>query len=245
MSSRSQNAVLRDVSDQLDQATLEIAERIDAPVLTGGSLKQAPDTIEELLQLAGDADLPEEQIRMLREAVRHGERMWEATITREPVKFTWNDLGCRAYLRALHGLMYVLDEIGEVGEATIIAQKLLALDATDNLHARYQAVLGNIELGNWASAERILRQYRHDIGTSLSYSRLLICRHNQGNAAPLLKAAVASNIHVASMIDQRVPKPNGVKIMPGSKEEASAYVFAAAGGWRRVNGAIPWLKSIA
>jgi hypothetical protein len=110
----------------------------------------------------------------------------------------------------------------EVGESTLMAQKLLALDPTDNLHARYQAVLGNIEIGNWASAERILRQYRHDIGTNFAYSRVLICHHNQGNPKPLLKAAVASNLYVAGIIDQRVAKPNGIKAMPGSMEEASA-----------------------
>lgn len=245
MFSRRQNADLHDLSDQLADAAFDVADRVESAHLAREALKIAPDTIDAYIALAAAEDSPAEQIALLREGVKIGERQWETIITQQPQKFTWNELACRPYLRALHNLMVVLDEIDEVGEATLVAQRIITINPADNTGARYQAVIGNIELGNWQSAERVLRQYREDKSACFAYSRVLLCLQNQGNAKPVLANALKINRHVPPIMGERIQKPHYERIARGSPEEARSYVFAAANGWRGVAEAIPWLKNAA
>ncbi len=125
-------------------------------------------------------------------------------------------------------------------------KELLALDEQDPLYTRFGLQFLFLEMGQWAEAHDISRQFADEDCQWLYNSALISFRQlgEQEEAQSLLAHALKSNAHVPDYLSGRLRLPAELpeSIRPGHKSEAIQYATIFNSFWRQVPGAIDWLR---
>ncbi|PAX06388.1 hypothetical protein [Sphingomonas lenta] len=193
------------------------------------------------------ADTDEEAVALYQRGVEAGELAIGSGFEERRGEF-WGWLETRPYMRARAGLAGTLYRVGEVAQALDHWREMLELNPDDNQGVRHLLAFGLLRSGRSDELRALLRRYRDDGGTAMSYTRALVAfRDAAGNAAELGAEAVAANGYLPAMLSGAArpdPSLDGYVTMGGS-DEASWYVDEAGDVWRRTPGAIEWLLETA
>jgi len=92
------------------------------------ALKIDPNLIDAYVVLAMSVNTLAEEISLLRESVRIGDKVWIEERKRPKQSYFWRDGETRPYMRAIHNLALALWKRGEREEAARLADYLIYLN---------------------------------------------------------------------------------------------------------------------
>lgn len=215
--------------------------------LARSALNLDPDALDGYLALSTVVETSIERFALLREAVRRGDALWSDAAKHPEEGFFWNCLDTRPWMRSIHALAVALwDNDGRI-EAASLADKLVRLQPSDSLGARYLGLSWHATLGNWAKVEKILRSCaKGDDGSAdFLWPRLLSEFRLGRDTKGALADAMDSNPHVPRrLLDERSTVVDSEWVSLGSPEEAISYALYGKEAWAAVPGALDWLKSV-
>ena len=225
--------------DQLNPADIvQLARR---------ALEISPDCAEAYLLLADNLAVNIGQVyKYYQKAVAAAERALGAEFIEQYSGQLWQEVVGRPYLRSLAELSRVLWELGRRDEALQLCLKLLDLDREDHVWARYGALHLLLELDRWEDAFLLMGQF-HDPQAGWKYTTALLTFQQIGDtqeARARLAEALTTNPNVPEYLTgrKRLPVDPPTTAFPGQKSEAIAYCAGFIAHWRRVPGAIDWLR---
>lgn len=220
------------------------AQRIE---LARQALQRSPDCAEAYNLLAEDLAVNQgQELKYYQKAVEVGRRAVGDAFIEEHRGGLWQEAPARPYLRGLAGMTRVLWALGRREEAVQNFKELMALDEQDPLYTRFGLQFLFLEMGQWAEAHDISRQFADEDCQWLYNSALISFRQlgEQEEAQRLLAHALKSNAHVPDYLSGRLRLPAELpeSIRPGHKSEAIQYATIFNSFWRQVPGAIDWLR---
>jgi tetratricopeptide (TPR) repeat protein len=200
------------------------------------------DSIDGYILVSQHANTRGEQLALLREAVRVGDRLWGPHLKRKDMQW-WGFVGTRPYMRAMHGLGLALMQAGELDEAEVMFKALLRLNPKDNQGIRELA--GQVLLLGKRYEEflKLAAKFKGD-GLLSSNMGLLACALGMGNKDLALKRAErVRSINGHAMLMMRLalrryarPSANSSPHAAwGSEEEASSYINSFWDIWAEEN----------
>lgn len=178
-----------------------------------------------------------------------GRRALGEKIFKEADGHFWGMIETRPYMRSCAGLMQCLWDEGKHDDAIHQAKEMLKLNRNDNQGIRYIliAYLANIE--RYAELDKFMNKgdYNNDWMAEWLYTRALLCFVKNGaskKAAKELAVALQRNIHVPKYLTakKRIPRVLPDSITVGREDEAFCYAAANVSAWKKVPGALDWLK---
>lgn len=189
------------------------------------------DCIDGYTLVSQHANTKGEQLALLREAVRVGDRLWGPHLKRKDMQW-WGFVGTRPYMRAMHGLGLALMQAGELAESEVIFKTLLKLNPNDNQGIRELA--GQVLLlgGRHEDYLKLAAKFKGD-GLLSTNMGLLACALGMGDHVLALKRAEkvrSINSHALPMMSSALrryacPGPNPSPYSAwGSEEEAKSYI---------------------
>lgn len=164
-------------------------------------------------------------------------------------RLAWAILDNRPFLRCLHGHALDLYERKQVEQALELFQEMLSLNPNDNQGARVMAVEALFHLDRWKDAFDLTMRYPDDILCETLYGRALaLFRLGNGRLARVaLRDAIESRPRVSvELLKEKHRRPRAsspVGIALGSAEEAYEYWQHYGRFWKRVAGALEWLRT--
>ncbi|HCG77115.1 MAG: hypothetical protein COZ37_06735 [bacterium (Candidatus Ratteibacteria) CG_4_10_14_3_um_filter_41_18] len=214
------------------------------------ALSISPDCADAYVLLAEEeAETLEEAKEFYQKGVEAGERaLGEKTFDEDRGHF-WGVTETRPYMRARAGLAQCLYEMGEYDEAIAQYREMLELNPNDNQGIRYVLACYLAELGRYNELEEHLnsKEYKDDCAPDWLYTKALLSFVRDGDSAQSrakFKAAAKWNPYVPEYITGKrsIPRilPDTVRV--GGEDEAMCYAADSLSAWRRVPGAIEWLK---
>ncbi|MEE9913787.1 MAG: hypothetical protein K4571_18920 [Deltaproteobacteria bacterium] len=210
-----------------------------------------PDCADACNLLAADAArTPAEEMDYYEKGMAAGHRALGEKKFKEWKGHFWGVLDTRPYMRARAGLMQCLWEAGEVDAAIHHAKELLKLNPNDNQGIRYVLIAYLAELGRYQDLEKFMRArgYRNDCMADWLYTGVLLSFVKEGDAEKSRKElsnAMKMNAHVPKYLTGKRPIPSVLpdRIIVGGEDEAFCYASANLSAWRKVPGALDWLKA--
>ncbi|GEM_PF-5533526 len=185
-----------------------------------GIAPQLPDALLLQAEAETDASRADELYeRAIREASRHF----------EPGENPWNNLPNRPFLRAAFSYGIHLFMRGEYSEAADVFLDLVRMNTTDNQGARYEAIASLIHAERYNEAGELLVRYERGSENDATYLYLDWKLENEATKgesqeeAAMLKRASEANgnvMHLMAFRAQTIDYPRGIRLQPGSKEEA-------------------------
>ena len=214
------------------------------------ALSISPDCADAYVLLAEEeAETVEEAKEFYQKGVEAGERaLGEKTFDEDRGHF-WGVFETRPYMRARAGLAQCLYEMGEYDEAIAHYREMLKLNPGDNQGIRYVLACCLAELGRYDELEELLnsKEYKDDCAPDWLYTKTLLSFIKTGDSSQSrakFKAAAKWNPHVLEYITGKrfIPRilPDTVRV--GGEDEAICYVSDSLSAWKKVTGAIQWLK---
>ena len=230
------------VEDLIDEAW-EASKPKERASLARQALSLDPDALDAYVILASCVDTFAEKTALLREAIRRGQIIWADDLARPPKHFFYGVLETRPFMRAIFNLMLLMAK-RDLDEAVSLAQKLLRLNADDNMGARYLLLAWLPVLGDWTGIEKLLKKYKDDYSAEFLYAHCLNAIRRGENAEPALSLAFEYNPHIpALLLAEILPAATKASLVStGSKEEALSYAEHHQAAWRAVPGALDWLR---
>jgi tetratricopeptide (TPR) repeat protein len=213
------------------------------------AIEISPDCADAYVLLAEEtAKSPEEAAGLYAQGVAAGERALGPAAFVEDVGMFWGLLETRPYMRARFGLALALWDAGRADEAMGHGEAMLRLNPGDNQGVRYMVLNWLQLLGRDAEADVFLRRYKGDGGAEWTWSAALAAFRRHGDRAAARKAlakAAEANAHVADLLvgRKKPPKTWSPYVTMGGKDEAAAYVEAAAPAWKMTPGALEWVSA--
>ncbi len=211
------------------------------------ALEISPDCAEAYLLLGENLAVNIGQVyKYYQKAVAAAERGIGLDTIDEHSGHLWQEVTARPYLRSLAELSRVLWELNRRSEALELCLKLVKLDEEDHVWARIGALHLFLELDNWDGAYQLLVSI-DDLQSSWKYSRALVTFHREGDTVDArysLAEAFSANPHVPEYLTgrKRLPPEIPESVHAGDKQEAIAYAADFIQLWRRVPGALDWLR---
>jgi tetratricopeptide (TPR) repeat protein len=191
------------------------------------------DSIDGYILVSQHANTQGEQLALLREAVRVGDRLWGPYLKRKDMQW-WGFVGTRPYMRAMHGLGLALMEADELAEAEVIFKTLLKLNPNDNQGIRELA--GKVLLlgQRYEDFLKLAAKFKRDGLLSTNMGLLACALGMEDFDLALIRAerVRSINAHALPMMALALrrfarPKPNASPYIAwGSEEEASSYTEA-------------------
>jgi tetratricopeptide (TPR) repeat protein len=159
----------------------------------------------------------------------------------------WGWLETRPFMRAKLGLAICLWERNEREEALKHLREMLHLNPNDNQGVRSILAAYLLESSLHAELAALLKAYKDDTSTNLSFSRALLLFRLHGDSAKsrkALAAAVKQNKHVRLYVtgEKALPKSLPPFYSWGDDSEAVHYADGFKKGWDETPGAIDWLR---
>lgn len=224
--------------DEYAEAAWEAERPAERDKLARKALREDPDCLDAYVLLSFNAKTQAEELALLREAVRVGDRVFAPLLEGDETEW-WGFVGTRPYMRALHGLGMVLEALGDVEEAEAVYRRLLALNPNDNQGIRTLLVGLLLEQGNITAASELLDAYADDVHIEMVMARLFIALEERG-ADALLEMAEEINKRNAFLLERIAGKgrkkadiefsPYGITM--GGEDEAYEYWRQYAILWR-------------
>ncbi len=212
-----------------------------------------PDAIDSYVILSRTSNTLGEKITFAREAVRLGEIRFADELAAAPSSKSvfWADFDTRPYMRGLYALALSLWEDtrdGAQGNAIATAQHALRICPNDSIGFRFMLLEWLARHERWTEGRELAETHADDYRTEIKLWVALYAFHaaNPDRAGEFITQAREINPDaIRPLLLKNPPKmPPGKYIAIGSPEEAKAYAAHAHDVWRRVPGAIDWLKTI-
>lgn len=240
---------------------LEYAQDIMYEAWESDSPKERVKLAKEALDVCADcADaynlLAEEEAETLQEASEYYRKGMEAgmralgeEIFEENDGHFWGYMPSRPYMRSRLGYVECLWESGEHDEAIRHAKEMLKLNSSDNQGIRYILAAYLADLGSYDELDKFLNQGEHkdDCTAEWLYTRALVSfvKNGDSNKATVdLREALKSNQYVPEYLTGKKPIPRSLpdRITMGGEDEGFCYASRYIEAWKKVSGAIDWLK---
>jgi len=214
------------------------------------ALSISPDCADVYNLLAEEeAETFEEAKELYQKGVEAGRRALGEKIFKEDRGHFWGYTPTRPYMRSRAGLMECLWELGEYDEAISHAKEMLKLNRSDNQGIRYILVGYLAELGRYDDLEKFMDKggYRNDCMAEWLYTKALLAFVKEGDsedARKELKIAIDRNKYAPLYLIGRKPIPRYLpdRIAMGGEDEGYCYAARNIKAWKRVSGAIEWLR---
>ena len=217
--------------------------------LANEALAVSPDCADAYNLLAEEAETVEEAKELYQKGVDAGRRALGEEAFKLDKGHFWGYVPSRPYMRARAGLMECLWKLGEHDEAIAHAKEMLRLNENDNQGIRYILIAYLAELGRYDELDEFLNKghYEGDCGTEWLYTQVLLSfakRGDSSRARDELKIAVKRNPHVPEYILGRksIPRVLPDRVILGGEDEAFCYADRFLTAWKRVPGAVEWLR---
>ncbi len=167
---------------------------------------------------------------------------------RENAGYFWGLLETRPYMRARQGLAVTLWRLKRYEEAIEHYRELLRLNPGDNQGNRYALLDLLIQIERYEEALVLLKQYEDEWSAVWLYSRALLEFQKRGDSAVAkrtLQQAVEENPFVPAYLmgQKKVPNRQVDYYGWGDESEAIYYVSEHLNYWRRISGAVEWLRA--
>jgi tetratricopeptide (TPR) repeat protein len=215
--------------------------------LAHDALDLSPDCADAWVLLAEEeADTVQRALEYYQQGVAAGERALGAEF-QELVGHFWGVWDTRPNMRAKAGLARTLWKLNRLDDAIAQYREMLALNPNDNQGIRDVLVDLLLHLERWDELDALLKKYKEDWTVVWRYTTALNEFRKGGASAKANKAlrdAFEENEYVAAYLtgEKRVPKQVPVSIEWGGESEAQYYAGQHLNYWRRVPGAVDWLR---
>ncbi len=197
-----------------------------------------------------DAETLEDATEYYRKGMEAGSRSLGEEVFQEHDGCLWAYTPARPYMRSMHGYVECLWESGAHDEAIAHAREMLRLNTNDNQGIRYVLAAYLAELQRYDELDELLNrgEYEDDSMAEWLYARALVSFVKNGDAKKAnddLKAALKSNQYVPEYLTGRKTIPLFLpdSVTAHGEDEAFCYASMWLKAWRKVPGAIDWLKN--
>ena len=255
---REQETFMGDISgsrtmDSLNQAqglmydAWDCADPKQRVALAQKALRISPLCADAFNLLAEEhAKSQDEALAYFQKAVEAGQEALRPEGFKEYAGHFWGFLETRPYMRARAGLGEALWVTGETDAAIQNFQEMLELNPGDNQGIRYILAAKLLEIGRMSDLKSLLDTCVDEFSADIQYTRALVAYFdNAEDAGEIVKIAWETNQHVPGMLSGRTPVIElHDYITRGGKDEASSYVEAFGGAWKRIPGAIDWIEKL-
>lgn len=225
---------------------LNPAKRI---VLAHEALSLSTECADAYVLLAQEeADTVKRALELYRQGMEAGARALGAKYFRENAGHFWGLLETRPYMRARQGLAETLWRLKRYEEAIEHYRELLHLNPGDNQGNRYALLDLLIQIERYEEARTLLKQFGDEWSAAWLYSRALLEFQKRGASAAakkILQQAVEENPFVPAYLmgQKRVPNRQVDYYGWGDESEAVYYASEHLNHWRRIPGAVEWLRA--
>ncbi|OQY30910.1 MAG: hypothetical protein B6243_09375 [Anaerolineaceae bacterium 4572_5.2] len=214
------------------------------------ALSISPNNADAWVLLAEEeADTKARALNYYKNGVDAGKRALGPQYFAEYVGNFWGILETRPYMRARAGLANTLWSLGQTGEAAFHYRDMLRLNPGDNQGIRFSLLNLLLEIKNYDEAEALLAQeeYSDSAMAEWLYTQALIEFYKNGDspkANELLANAMQQNKHVLKYLTggKRIPNYLPDTLIIGGENEAVLYASSYLNHWRKIFGALAWLK---
>lgn len=196
-----------------------------------------------------EAKTLEEALELYRQGMEAGRRALGKKFFKENKGHLWGHIEARPYMRSCAGYMECLWQLGKYEEAITEAEKMLRLNKNDNQGIRYILAGYLLALGRYEELDKFLNygEYKYDGAAEWFYTRALLSFVKEGDSERAnkdLKIALESNRYVPEYLTGKKPIP---RILPDTitvhgEDEGFCYAARYLQGWKKVPGAIDWLR---
>ena len=197
-----------------------------------------------------DAKTLEERRDLYKKGIEAGTRALGDEFFKDMAGHFWGHVPARPYMRSRAGFMEALWELGGHDDAIIEAKEILALNTGDNQGIRYLYITYLAELGLYKELEDFMDNggYFDDCGAEWIYTLALLSFVKHGvskESSKCLKTALERNKYVLAYLIgiKSIPLELPDRITMGGEDEAYCYADRGRAGWKKVPGAIEWLKA--
>jgi tetratricopeptide (TPR) repeat protein len=209
----------------------------------------SPNCADAYVLLAEEeADTLQRALEYYQKGTKAGQQALGKDFFKENAGHFWDILETRPYMRARAGLANCLWEIGKPEEAARHYRAMLRLNPGDNQGIRYSLLHLLLELDNLNAVKKLMKQYDEDWSAVWTYTRALLSFREAGasdKAKRDLAQALEQNPFVPAYLTgkKRIPNRMPDYIGMGDENEAIDYAASNLNFWRRMPGAVDWLKS--
>jgi tetratricopeptide (TPR) repeat protein len=195
-----------------------------------------------------EADTVKRALELYKQGMEAGARALGAKYFRENAGYFWGLLETRPYMRARQGLAETLWRLKRYEEAIKHYRELLHLNPGDNQGNRYALLDLLIQIERYEEARTLLKQYGDEWSAVWLYSRALLEFQKRGAPAAAKKSlqqAVEENPFVPAYLmgQKKVPNRRVDYYGWGDESEAIYYASEHLNYWRRIPGAVEWLRA--
>jgi tetratricopeptide (TPR) repeat protein len=195
-----------------------------------------------------EADTVKRALELYKQGMEAGVRALGAKYFRKNTGHFWGLLETRPYMRARQGLAETLWRLKRYEEAVEHYRELLHLNPGDNQGNRYALLDLLIQIERYEEARTLLKQYGDEWSAVWLYSRALLEFQRRGASAAakkILQQAVEENPFVPAYLmgQKRVPNRQVDYYGWGDESEAIYYASEHLNHWRRIPGAVDWLRA--
>jgi len=163
----------------------------------------------------------------------------------------WTDRATRPLLRAIFGIMLCQWHLGRAAEAADTGRRLLEIDATDHLGARFYVPLFDLLAGEHEDAALFFREYAArypgdlpNAWLNFAWALTLCLEGDDQGARQKYREGMTGNIYIAPRLLGERPPPEDI-YHPGERDEpfsAVEFVGAFGGLWDREAAALRVLR---
>ncbi len=218
-------------------------------VLAHKALRISPECADAYVLLAQEeADTVKRALELYKQGMEAGARALGAKYFRQNTGYFWGLIETRPYMRARQGLAETLWRLKRYEEAIEHYRELLRLNPGDNQGNRYALLDLLIQIEHYEEARALLKQYGDEWSAVWLYSRALLQFQKGGASAAakkILQQAVEENPFVPAYLmgQKRVPNRRADYYGWGDESEAVYYASEHLNHWRRIPGAVEWLRA--
>lgn len=215
-------------------------------ILAHEALEVSPNCADAYVLLAEEeADTLGRAKEYYEQGVAAGEQALGKEVFKQAVGHFWGLIETRPYMRARQGLAEALCELGKYAEAMVHMIEMLHLNPNDNQGIRYSLLNLFLQTESYEEAQSLLDEYDDSMAEWL-YTEALLAFHFDGDGEypqEMLEEAIDMNPHVPAYLTGRkkLPPPPPY-ISPGDETEAQSYASRYIKHWRKIDGAVNWLK---
>ncbi len=177
-----------------------------------------------------------------------GRKIFGGKYLKENKGHFWGLHETRPFMRCMMQLSDNLYMVGELQKALALMEEMIELNPNDNQGVRDFLMTLLIELGKDKTFEKYDEMYKDDEMAHSLFNRALYTFKNEGISEKTnkkLKKAIKYNPFVPKLLFSK----NNIEYLPptygcGDENEAIYYAFLTRKLWKKIPGALQWLKSI-
>ena len=190
----------------------------------------------------------DEALKWIEKGYKTGLSMLPKDFDPEKHRLRWGFLENRPFLRLVHALAFEYRNRNEFEKAKECAEFLINANPNDNQGVRIILAEIYMDLKEYERLDKLIDAYKDDL-IALLMTHVLRCfmKGEKGKARNLLRRALKENKHIVNAIVrypvyQDILEPYSESVVVGSEQEAAEYADSFYSFWKRIPGALDWLK---